>query len=505
MIRYRCPSCAALIAAHERRAGQSSVCKACIKPHPIPTDQSLWLDEFGRQLPSTATEVPTPASPQEPVDGGDSLAPSLPEFELPEPVVGSQYATAPTNPPSHAAAVETLTPRSGWKRSQPPPDSTPAPQRGLAPLPVQEASKEPPPDHLTEQLRTQSDVVVALATRLRPQRGARRDLRPSTAAWLVLSGFGFALLLAALVNNMAYRWFALAIGIAQVIGGYVWIIRLRYRQNPRRAILCAVPPLTFVYLAQYKYARLRPLGFVLTGACIVFLAVIAPILALHARLWANRTQAQHIAHPDSAAMSKLEQLRHYRDQQAYNSLGNVLEALAKSDPLASADASDRDSLSAELQLLCQHTDPDVQLQAMAALARWDPVNARGVCLAAIDSSDYAVRQKALQLLPQWKDAECALAVQSLIDRPGVDSNLAKAALEKIGGPAAEEAALVLLHRADRLETKLTALSILERLGGANTAARLRTLATADEPVVQAVELAVADAIDVRLRASAPLP
>ncbi|QJW94752.1 hypothetical protein FTUN_2275 [Frigoriglobus tundricola] len=37
-----------------------------------------------------------------------------------------------------------------------------------------------------------------------------------------------------------------------------------------------VPPLTLLYLAQYKYAKLRPLRFVATGAVLAALAAVAP-------------------------------------------------------------------------------------------------------------------------------------------------------------------------------------------------------------------------------------
>ena len=112
---------------------------------------------------------------------------------------------------------------------------------------------------------------------------------------------------------------------------------------------------------------------------------------------------------------------------------------------------------------------------------------------------------ALQLLPQWKDAESARAVQSLIGRPGtVETNRAKAALEEIGGPPAEQAAIALLNRADDQATRLTALSILEKVGGAEVSVLLRSYASAtDDPAVRTRALAAADAIDARTRPAPP--
>src|SRR6266545_5897110 len=93
MIRYRCPHCAALTVAHERRAGQSSVCKTCLKPHSIPADKSLWLNELGEPLSAPApvpepVSSPAPASevaPTQPVaENHEALAPTAPDIQLPE-------------------------------------------------------------------------------------------------------------------------------------------------------------------------------------------------------------------------------------------------------------------------------------------------------------------------------------------------------------------------------------------------------------------------------------
>jgi HEAT repeat protein len=88
----------------------------------------------------------------------------------------------------------------------------------------------------------------------------------------------------------------------------------------------------------------------------------------------------------------------------------------------------------------------------------------------------------------------------------VETNQAKAALEEIGGAPAEEAAWALLNRVDDTPTKLTALSVLEKVGGASTVADLRNYATAseDEPARRRA-LAAANAIEARLRTPAPAP
>ncbi|QJW94751.1 hypothetical protein [Frigoriglobus tundricola] len=175
------------------------------------------------------------------------------------------------------------------------------------------------------------------------------------------------------------------------------------------------------------------------------------------------------------------------------------------DPLLSEDAKDRAELAAELKSLCQHVDVGVKVRAMAAYARWDPDGARGVCLAAVRSASPEEREWALKLLPQWKDADSARAVQSLIGAPGrVETNRARAALELIGGPPAEQATIALFNRADDQGTKLTALEILQRVGGREALSWLRSnVPVMDDTAVRARALSAAEVIEARLRPPVP--
>jgi hypothetical protein len=498
MIRYRCPHCAALAAAHERRAGQSSVCKACFKPHQIPADDSQWLNEAGELLHPPAPE-PTALAQTAPERAAEPVTASRPEADTRPVPAGAQYREqlAPTVP-------EIKLPERRAAESPPPQlpeeDATPAPTPTPT-LPVP-APREPEPVQLQTQAEIAAALTAALASRMKPPPAPRRDLRPSTAAWMLLAGLGAALVLLALFVGPAYRLPALAVGFAQVAVGYVWIVHLTGQRDSTRGLLCAIPPLTFYYLTRYKYARLRPLRFVATGAAIMTLAAAAPTLAAYTRPLVQREPP--VAPVDPESQSKLVQLRTYRDQRAYDSLIKLLGVLAKTDSLLSEDAKDRAELAAELKALCRHPLTDVRVHAMAAYARWDPDNARAVCLAAVRSETQQEREMALQLLPQWKDAEVARAVQSLIGRPGAEASRARAALEEIGGAPAEQAAIALLNRADDQATKLTALGILEKVGGAETAALLRSYAQGtDDLALRTRALAVADAIDARVRKPAP--
>ncbi|AMV30373.1 hypothetical protein VT84_38630 [Gemmata sp. SH-PL17] len=635
MIRYRCPHCAALTVAHERRIGQSSVCKACLKPHQIPADPTLWLSETGELLnppaaaipvdvrPTSISEIELPAVPfeiaetnVEPVAVVDTPPPlriheneitetevesvvesatpapvaeepsepfvqapeaaleltrdadpieepsepfvSAPEVHVPEPIrvnverepevtrteplapTPIVFAPEPITPepiaprvthpierepwtepvaaqkpePESVSAVATATIPSQLVRDLPVPAPTPAPRvPERTPPPVaREATPVPPRVTIAEpvQLQTQVDITVALtaalSSRMRPPPAPRRDLRPSTAAWMLLTGAGVACVLVALFGDADLRWAALAIGATQILIGYVWIVRMTHARDPQRGLLCAIPPVTLFYLTQHKYARLRPLRFVLTGAVLAGLSAAVPALAnLTQPLLAKKTPPPP---PEPVAESKLAQLRTFRDQRDYKSLIKLLEILTKTDPIRSADAKDRDELATELKSLCQHQFIDVRTGALAALFRWDAdPNAavtRELCLAALRAPTQEERVNALELLPRWKDAESARAAQSLIGRSSEETHMAKTVLKNIGGPPAEQAALALLKRSEDQATRLTAIDILETVGGTESVGELRAYATAtNDTVVRTRALGATTAIEERMRKPAP--
>lgn len=569
MIRYRCPHCAALTVAHERRVGQSSVCKACLKPHQIPTDSALWLTDAGAPLnppteppapPApvtepipvphvTAAEVPTESERHEPApidsrSAGSDIElygplvvepaqgrevepepvpvrafearvpePVLPE--MPEPIAVRAHESRPAQGGESAAdepepaSIATTTPPPQLARQAVP--IAPRAGRFVAPVPHARAGGAAPTYAEPVQLQTQADIAaaltVALTSRMKPPAEPRRDLRPSTAVWMLLTGLGVVFILVSLFGDLDYRWVGGGIGALQVVLGYLWIVRLTHLRDPKRGLLCALPPLTLFYISQHKYAKFRPLRFLLTGAALMGLAVVAPQLATLTRPLVPRTEPKPPP-PDIASLSKLAQVRAYRERREYGSLVKLLEVLVKTDPIRSVDARDRAELAAELEALCAHEDRAVRLEAMSAFVSWDldpnAGHARAVCLEAVRSPSEDERVRALRLLPRWKDAESARAVQSLIGRAGRQSNQAKASLEEIGGAPAEQAALALLKRADDQATRLTAIGILEKVGGATAADELGRYAMAtDDPPVRTCALAAVNVIRTRIRTPAP--
>jgi hypothetical protein len=351
-----------------------------------------------------------------------------------------------------------------------------------------------------EQEEIAAHLATALADRMKPPPEPPRDLRPSTAVWLIATCIGAALLVLALVTSGDYLWAAGYVGAVEVAVGYAWIVWLTFRREPQRGLFCAIPPVTAWYLVQRKYARLRPLRFVATGLVLIVLAAVGGLAQSRTRGWAGVYEPGPPA-PSAAELEKrpkLDQIKAYRAQRSIDPLVRVLEDLAKTDPAFSEDAKYRAELTPELRALCSDQHSDVRVAALAAYARWGGDEARGVCLRFVGSESQDERRAALRLLPRWKDPEVARAVAARIGRPSTETTLATEALLEIGGSAAEQAAIPLL-RAEDQGTRLTAIDILEKVGGPDAAAVLTELGNSDDPAVRQRAAAKAQAIKARLQ------
>jgi hypothetical protein len=378
-------------------------------------------------------------------------------------------------------------------------------RRVVATTPAPLPRHEPDPAVFDEPFRSREQeeiaahLTAALTSRMKPPPEPPRDLKPSTALWLVATGIGIILLLLSLLTSANYLSAAGDIGAAEVVVGYVWIVWLAFRREPRRGLLCAIPPLTFRYLVERKYARLRPLRFVVSGLLLIALAAVGGLAQSRTRGWAGVQEPGPpvLSAADLEKQPKLDQIRAYRKQRSIDPLVKVLEVLAKTDPTFSEDAKDRSELTAELRSLCSDQHADVRVAALAAYARWGGDEARGACLRFVASESQDERRAALRLLPRWKDPEVARAVAARIGRPSTETTLATEALLEIGGSAAEQAAIPLLRSEDQ-GTRLTAIDILEKVGGPDAAAVLTELGNSDDPAVRQRAALKAQAIRARL-------
>jgi hypothetical protein len=532
MFRYRCPHCRQVLMALEMRAGKTTICPKCSRALTIPADRSEWLNERGEPLPASPTVVISTAPPEvrdtlddEDDPDADVLGAIGVEIPVPTDPTSLNLNFDPTAPKSVAARDPRPTPppTPAFYRSIPqepeahaaPAAEVPAPAATLAPPrppaavarpSPRETPERPPLDPPPIRLRTRTDATadpIALLLRRAGQRPRPyRDLKPSTAVWLLATGAAAALLLATLLTTNDFARAAAYLGAAQVLGGYAWVVALAFRRGRQSGLLCALPPVTLWCLTGRRYARYRPLRFVVTGVVLIALAGSAGLATPHTRDWVGAAPSPPPApEADVARQPVPVRLRHYRDHRDLHALTELVQALARPDPPDADGAGNKPEIAAELKALCAHPDVRVKVEAMAAYARWGGDDARAVCLAATRSPDRDERTAALRLLAGWRDAEVARAVADRVSRPGEpETEAAIRTLEAIGPPA-ERAIFPLLRSKDQV-TRLTAIELLrhENVGGSDSVAELRALANlSDDPATRRKADTTARTIQDRLK------
>lgn len=465
-------------------------------PEPDPDDGKVEL-----YPPTPAAETPRP--PQTPPPRTPAPIAPQPRFPSPPRVVPPRPIPVAAHRPEPKPSV--ATPPPAWVGA-----SSRSGARSQRVVRVESAEENRGGSVAVEEplrLRTGMDIAVdltsALATRMKPPPKPPRDLRLSTAVWILTTGLGVALLVASLISTNNFVPLVFAIGAAQALAGYAWVTALAFRRDPQRGLACAIPPFTLWYLTNWKYAMYRPLRFVLSGAALIGLALLAPRVQSQTRSWAGASDAHQpvVAPPEIASQSKLVQLRHYRDQRQYDPLIALLRKLAHTDSMYSEDAKNRVDLVAELKLLGIHKDSGVRIESLAAYATWGGADARERCLEASRSQNGEERLMALRLLPRWKDEDVARRIAELIGRAGTETSAAQDAMITLGGPIAERATIPLLRKDDQ-GIRLTAIEILgnEKVGGAEAIAALKEVArTSPDPGTRQPAEAKALRIKERLR------
>ncbi len=464
--------------------------------------------------PPERTKNPTPpprALPRRSTVWGDSPAPP----PTPAPVPARTTPPRVSPPAPRSVGVQPFAAQvSPSGRHEPPAWETPAqgsprPRRLVATTPAPSRRDQDPLVVTPPGGRSQADVAAelsaALATRMKPRPRPRRDLSLSTALWLLATGVAAGLLVVTLFTPQDLATAALLIGLAEVLAGYVWIIWLAAQRDWARGVFAAVPPLTFWYLGQWKYARLRPLRFVLTGVVVVGVALASGVVLPRTRSWvgAGPVEFEPEIGPDITAQRKVVQLRHYRDNRSYAALAKLLRELATSDPVYSAEAKDRAELGAETKGLGDHTDAEVRVEALAAFVTWGAdAEAQDRCLAAVRTDNPELRLMALKLLPRWKTERVAGAIVARMQqRPGMEATAAQKALVELGGPVAERAAIPLLSDQYDQNVRLAAAEVLadERVASTSGAAALREAArVSTDPAVRTAATTAAVRIENRM-------
>ena len=428
--------------------------------------------------PVAPTAAVTEAPGVEPPPTRTPLPPSLPD---PTPVPEVKVAPVEVKPaPEVKTAAPEVTPVPEVKAPPaPPPVAVERPQArrvvmtSVAPAssshtPPEDTVSFNPPLHLRSEMDIAAALTDVLTTRMKPPPKPPRDLYISTAFWLLLTGIAAILLGLTLFKPLDYLKWVIYVGALQIVIGYVWIVALAFRRDPASAVTAAIPPITFMYLANKRYRRFRPLRFVLTGALLIVFALFgAPGILPQTRHFAGADESViPVPGQDTASLSEIERLRIYKDKRQIDLLIDLLQKLDKKDPEYSASAPQRVELAAELRILADPaltSDSSVRAAALPAYVRWSgEASARDLVLLAVVKGQPAERSQAIKLLYLWKDPEVARVVASRLGTTSsAESELAKNALINIGGDLAVQAIVPILRDKEKDKTlHLTALELL---------------------------------------------
>jgi HEAT repeat protein len=452
--------------------------------------------------PAVAASPNPPPESAPPTDAGNPPPPPEPEPPPPPVVAEPRPVPEPTTPPRPAvpSRATVSAPEDEARRRRLVATRPAAPQRapeprtnGLAPVTPPPTQRESvsfdEPLRLRSQIDVAAELTAALTSRMKPPPRPPRDLRPSTAVWVLATILGIVLLVVTLVTNNDLVLAVAAFGLGQLLAGYCWVVWIAARRDMRRGLLAAIPVVTPWYLVQRKYANCRPLRFALSGAVLIVLAGVCALPATRGWLGTSRVTPAAPSENDLAGQPKHVRLKVYREQGPLPALLNLLEELAKTDQLLSEDASYRAEVASELRALCKHPDAGVRIRALEASVRWGADDARPLCLKFLESEHPEEREAALRLLPRWKDPDVARALALRVGRPdGNESTLAIKGLLEIGGPIAEQALIGRLE-ADDQNTRLLVIDLLanENLGGLAALKALRQLAVSPPLDSQAIK------------------
>ena len=458
---------------------------APVPPAPVPS-VTATATKSTPQAPSPATPRPEAKAAPE-VKAPVAEAKPAPEPKPPVVEAKTPPATAKSAPESKPPRTEVKAPPAAVPPVKSSPEiKLPPPEAKAVPALAAAASRPQPrrvvtsavvpatgaPDGMVSfnqplNLRSEMDIAAALTdvltTRMKPPPKPPRDLYPSTAFWMLMTGVAIILLALTLFKPVDHLKWVAYIGVAEIAIGYVWIVTLAFRRDPTSALKCAIPPFTFMYLIKKRYRRLRPLRFVATGAVLISLTFLAPrVMSETRRMSGADIIIAPIGIEDYSALSDVEQLRVYREKRQFDRLIDVLKKLDRTDPYYSANAPQREALAAELRLLADPavtSDSGIRAVALPAYVRWGGDDSRSLLLAAVQGHPDE-RREAIKLLHKWPDPDVA---RVLVSRLGnrEEANLAKNSLINIGGSLAVQALVPLLR--DKEKDKVLHLAALDLL------------------------------------------
>lgn len=545
MFGYPCPFCSQRLLAAPERAGQRTICPKCLKPIVIPKPDEKQPDVHAAlsSLDVEPDEVPISVMPTGLDDESSDLDDRTPIPEARPaarigPAAGTHHDPIPLQP---AAALLVRNPDSVSDLSSIPdlPDPVPAmaptplplpmpsfpepmfpapaysppsyqPPKFAAPAPLptpaypspgritgdHPAASLPPPSangsHTAglvvfnptdvEAANIAAELTTVISLKMKPAPEPPSDLRLTTGLWIILTACGAALWLFCMMSDTEPLKYVAVIGTVELLIGYFWVAIAYGNRHPRQGLTTLLPPLWVYRAANPPYEPgYRPLRFVVAGAVLLSLYVIAPKVQPTLFAWIG------ISEDPPAPASEKPETPLMALQTAENdgdTLGvkRQLALFAKTESMILTPAHEKPAVIVTLKRLVRHVRPEVRVEALRSLVLWSKDDAKAPVLAALKAGNEEERESAYELVSNWHDVE---TVKLLVSQLGANP-LSRPALEAVGkserGRSAIEEAILPLVRANGVENRFELLALASEFGGENVLRVLEAqLAAAKSP------------------------
>ncbi len=402
--------------------------------------------------------APTPAPAVTPLP---LPMPSFPEPSYPHPT----YSPPKVQPPRFAAPAPVHAP------SYPSPGRITGDHPAATMLPVP-GSNSPtgglivfnPTDVEAANIAAQLTTVISMTMKPAPEPPS--DLRMTTGLWITLTACGMALWLFCMMSDTEPLKYVALIGAAELLIGYLWVAIAFGNRNTKKGFTTLFPPLWVYRAANPPYEPgYRPLRFVVAGAVLLSLYVIAPKVQPTVFAWIGFSDVA-IPSPPEKPETPLIKLRTAELDGDTLGMKRQLALFAKSESLILTPAEEKPAVIATLNRLVKGKRAEIRDDALRALAIWAKDDAKSAVMAAIAGGSDDERETAFELATSWNDTEI---VQLLVKQLGV-SSLARPALDTIGktepGRAALEDAILPLIQANVTDRRNDLIALASEYGGA---------------------------------------
>lgn len=311
-----------------------------------------------------------------------------------------------------------------------------------------------------------AQLTTVISMTMKPAPEPPSDLRITTGIWIILTACGAALWLFCMMSDPEPLKYVALIGGLELVIGYLWVAIAWGQRNPKQAFTTLIPPLWVYRAANPPYEPgYRPLRFVVAGALLLSLYVIAPKVQPTIFAWIGITDDTP---PPPAERPQTPLMRLQDAQIDGDTLGikRQLALFAKTESLILTPAQEKPAVIAALVKLVQGPRAEIRDDALRALVIWSKYDAQAFVLSAISRGTDEERETAYELVTAWADAE---TVGLLVKQLGT-TNLARPALDEIGrsdaGREAIENAILPYIQANAADRRIDFLALASEYGGA---------------------------------------